>query len=66
MLSDKCNGQRMNKNIKNDEKFKQRTYSLEDNFDSIVLNIIWNKNKSKHKAKIAKFVHTFNVPEKLW
>ena len=29
----------------NDEKFKQRTYSLEDNFDSIELNIIWQKQK---------------------
>ena len=48
--------------------FKQRTYSLENNFDSIVLNIsnlTETKNKSKHKANMAKFVHTFNVPEKL-
>ena len=59
----------MNINNKNYEKFKQRTYSLENNFDSIVLNISnlteKKKSKSKHKAKIAKFVHTFNVPEKL-
>ena len=58
----------MNINNKNDEKLKQRTYSLENNFDSIVLNIsnlTETKNKSKHKAKVAKFVHTFNVPEKL-
>ena len=58
----------MNINNKNDEKLKQRTYSLENNFDSIVLNIsnlTETKNKSKHKANMAKFVHTFNVPEKL-
>ena len=40
----------MNIYNKNDIKFKQRTYSLENNFDSIVLNIS-NLTETKKQIK---------------